>query len=493
MGRNDVGLKGAREAVSGLSAFTGASHDSLVEFSNDLKILDRSPDFWSGATPVWTGVLRANETPSYWPILDRKHQTCTLRGVDHGTSFVVREVDLINRILRSATETLSAAELHVAIDLAQGLTLNESAQLSGVSAATRRKQVQNVFRKLKIGSQTELVLFITDTVNQFVIELIADAPGTEDRLHSQNSTFSRYQKHLPQGARWGAVGAPNGRAVQYVDIGPIDGQPVMILHSMVFPYIDIDDVALFHELGWRTLWPIRPGTFSPANHHNQKWQTHCDQVVEDMRVLLDAVTQDPVPLIALVSGGAYATSFAELYPNRVRRIDCLATCFTAGKGGDDDYFFDRMVHKLTQNGRFAALAVAHLARSLGGNAGLEKSTRRVYRDSNEDQALLDEEFRTSERRERFEIATLQSLDSMRMDYLSQIHFSWDRAHDIPHSVRFWHGTEDHVNNLDQVTRLSHRVSNNLPFVIPGLGHLTQGQPIRAAFRAVGNHYVSENF
>ena len=492
MDRNDAGLKGAREAVSSLSAFTETSHDNLVEFSNDLKVLDRSPDFWSGATPVWTGVARADRTQSHWPILERKHQTCTLWSIGHDASFIVREADLINRIQLSAVGPLSAAEMRIAIDLAQGLTLNESANLAGVSAATRRKQVQNVFRKLNIGSQTELVLYITGNVNQFVFDLVADAPDKNGRLHSQNSIFSRYQKHLPECARWGALGAANGREVQYVDIGPVDGRPVMILHSMVFPHIDIDDVALFHELGWRTLWPIRPGTLRPANHHNQKWQTHCDHAVEDMRVLLDAVTQDPIPFIALVSGGAYATSFAEAHPNRVQRIDCVATCFTAGKGGDDDYFFDRMVRKLTQNGRLAALAVAHLARSIGGNAQLEKSTRRVYRDSNEDQSILDDEFRTAERRERFGMVTMQSLDSMRMDYLAQMHFSWDRARDIPHPVRFWHGTADRVNNLDQVTRLSHRVSKELPFVIPGLGHLTQGQPIRAAFRALGEHYASEN-
>ncbi len=492
MKQSDAGHMGAREAVSSLSEFTEATHDNLVAFSNDMKDFDSAPDYWSGATPVWIGALHNDDTQSQWPILDRRQKTCRLRGNGQIGSLIVREADLNNRILLSAPKTLSPAEFRITVDLAQGLKLSESADLAGISVATRRKQIQNVFRKLDLGSQAEIILFVSRIANELVLDLAADAPRPNEGSQSFNSTFLRYQKHLPEGARWGAVGSPNGRAVQYVDIGPIDGRHVLILHSMVFPNLETEDVALFHELGWRTLWPIRPGTLSSVNHHDQKWQTHCYHVVEDMRVLLDAVTQAPVPIIALVSGAAYATAFAEAHPNCVQRIDCVATCFSAGNGGDDDYFFDKMVRKLTQNGRIAALAVAHLARSIGGGAQLEKTTRRVYRDSNEDQSLLDDEFRTPKRRERFELVTLQSLDSMRMDYLSQIHFSWERARDIPHPVHFWHGTADRVNNLDQVTRLSQKVTKHAPFVIAGLGHLTQGYPIRRTFRALSENYAADD-
>ncbi|MEM1235850.1 MAG: hypothetical protein AAGI10_02690 [Pseudomonadota bacterium] len=492
MDRSSVEPKDAREAVSGLSALTEASHDSLAGFSDDLKVGDAQPDFWSGTTPVWIGAVRADKTQSHWPILERKHKTCTLRGMGHGGALIVREADLINRLQLSAPETLTAAEMRIAIDLAQGLTLNDSAESAGLSAATRRKQVQNLFRKLDISSQTELVLFVTDTVNQFVFDLTADEPGLDGQSNRPNSTIAKYQKHLPEGARWGALHAPNGGSVNYVDIGPVDGKPVLILHSMVFPNIDAEDVALFHELGWRTLWPLRPGALAPASHRHRNWHSHCDQVVADIRVLLDSVTQNPVPFVSLVSGGSYATSFAETYPNRVQRIDLVATCFTSGKGGDDNYFFDQIVRKMTQNGRLAAVAAAHLVRGFGSDAQLEKSTRRIYRDSNEDQTLLDDEFGTPERRERFSMASMQSLDSMRMDYLSQMHFSWDRARDVPHPVRFWHGTEDRVNNLEQVTRLSNRVAKRPPHAMRDLGHLTQGPPIRAAFRAIDESFGTDD-
>lgn len=479
------GLDGQKlDALSGFSSLTDASHDELARFTLDVEAFAGVPDFWSCDTPVWVGAPIKDMARSFWPVMAQRGDRVALTCPSAKRPFWVLERDAFKAIAKNTGGALSEAELRLAADLAQGLSLSDSAQKSGIAIATRRKQLQTLSRKLNVSGQVELVALISRAIQQFTIELSADAEVFSPAPSAGDTSFFQYRKYLPEGARFGVLGTPDGRTVRYLDIGPPTGRPVMILHSMVFPHIDAADVAQFHALGWRTLWPIRPGCLERTVHRNLSWQRHCDRVVEDMRVLTDAMTDKPIALLPLVSATAYAVRFAEIYPQTVARLDFVATCFSAGKDGPDDYFFDQMMHRISKNGRIAAIAIAHLARSIGNKRQLEVSTRRVFRDSGVDQHLLDEDFATPDRRARFEMASLGSLDSMRLDYFSQVHFSWDRARSLRQPISFWHGVEDRVNNLAQVTRLSRSVANKEPHAVQGLGHLTQGAPMRTAYQAI---------
>lgn len=476
------------EAIAGLSGLIDASHDELADFTRDLQRYADAPDFWSGEIPVWIGPPVEFEARSFWPLVTRRGGMVDLSSSRDRRLFRVYERDLFKAIKENTGSEMSPSELRLATDFAHGLSLSASAESGGVATSTRRKQLQNLFRKLGANSQVELVALIIRAIEQFIADLSADSGLFSPFSPGANTNVSGYQQYLPEGARYGVIGGPEGRQVRYLDIGPSNGRPVLILHSMVFPNIDPEDVALFHRLGWRTYWPIRPGCLERTTHRRLNWQLHCNNVVEDMRLLTEAVTDKPIPILSLVSAAAYAVSFSETHPHRVLRLDFVATCFSSGKKGPENYFFDRMTHKLAQNGRIATIAIAHLARSMGKKKQLELTTRRVFGDSGVDQRQLDEEFGTEKRRERYEVASLGSLDSMRLDYFSQIHFSWDRARHLPHPISFWHGSEDRVNNFAQVTRLSRTVAKKDPYPVLGLGHLTQGTPMRAAYQAIAKDF-----
>lgn len=483
--RKSEGLDAQKlDALSGFSSLTDASHDALARFTLDLETFAGAPDFWSCDTPVWFGAPIKDMALSFWPVMARRGDKIALTCPSAMRPFWVFERDAFKAIEKNTGSALSGAELRLAADLVQGLSLSDSAKNSGIATATRRKQLQTLSRKLNVSGQVELVALISRAIQQFTMELSADSEVFSPAPPAGDTSFFQYRKFLPEGARCGVLGGPDGRVVRYLDIGPPTGRPVMILHSMVFPHIDAEDVAQFHALGWRTLWPIRPGCLERTAHRNLSWQCHCDRAVEDMRVLADAMTDKPIALLPLVSATAYAVRFAEIFPQKVARLDFVATCFSAGKDGPEDYFFDRMMHRISKNSRIAAIAVAHVARSIGNKRQLEVTTRRVFSDSGVDQQQLDEEFATQVRRARFEMASLGSLDSVRLDYFSQIHFSWDRARSLSQPINFWHGVEDRVNNLAQVTRLSRSVANKAPHAVRGLGHLTQGAPMRTAYQAI---------
>lgn len=73
--------------------------------------------------------------------------------------------------------------------------------------------------------------------------------------------------------------------MRYLEIGPVTGQPVIILRPMVFPYIDDKDVALFDTLGWRILWPIRAGCLSHERTVSRDWTLHCARAAAEIQVV----------------------------------------------------------------------------------------------------------------------------------------------------------------------------------------------------------------
>ncbi|MEL7301589.1 MAG: alpha/beta hydrolase [Pseudomonadota bacterium] len=463
------------EAVGFLTAAVDESHDSLVRFTDKLAHMGEAPAFWLRDFPVHVRAKGANRCA--WPILARRTYWMTISGR-------AADYELPRRALAEATVTLAGtpltpAEATLFEDLAAGFSLEDSAQEAGVAVTTRRKQVQRVFRKLGVSSQVELVALASRWLH--------DLAGEIGDLHqSASKGWEPYARFLPEGARHGVLCSTGETATRYLDVGPVGGKPVMVLHPMVFPNIGLEEVALCHDLGWRALWPIRPGCLSTATHTSTGWEAHCREVVSGMAALHEMIGGGPIPLMSLVSGGAYATAYAETYPERVSRIDLVSTCFSGGKSSSRDiYFGEAFLRSVRQNGRMAFAAVQHLAGSLARHRDYrEKTARRVFGDCEIDQALLDEDFGTPERDDRFTFATLHSMDSMRYDYMAQIKFSWRRAAALPIPKVFWHGAEDRVHNADDLKRLAQTVMGAPARILPGTGHLTQGAPLRDIFRRI---------
>ncbi|MEL6690190.1 MAG: alpha/beta hydrolase [Pseudomonadota bacterium] len=464
------------EAVGFIISAVDEDHDGLVSFSEKIQGLDSTPAFWLRDYPVYVRPL-GDAALHPWPILPSARSLMALPG--RTAVFELPRKALADTFQASVGASLTEAEAALLFDLASGKSLEESAQEAGTAVSTRRKQLQHVFRKLDVGGQVELVSLTGRLLNQLV--------SAADDLNTQSaSTWEPYADHLPEGARYGVIGGSDGQTVRYLELGPHDGTPVLVLHPMVFPHLSEADVALFHELGWRTLWPLRPGCLGFAAHHSKGWDAHCKASVEAIAALHRLAGGGAMPVISLVSGGAYAVRFAEAYPGSVSRIDFVSTCFSAGKNKSRDvYFGDAFLRSVRQNGRMAVAAVQHLGGILSrGESQRQKIARKVFGDCRVDQHLLDEEFSTPKRQERFSLASLHSMDSMRHDYLAQVHFSWREAAALPVPKVFWHGAQDRVHNVDDLKQLAQSVTGTASRVLPDMGHLTQGAPLRDVFRQI---------
>lgn len=469
------------EALSAISSAVDETHDGLAQFTEKLKAVDDIPAFWWGDHPVWVSPV-VNNLLDPWPL---KYVDENRVSVENSESEVT--LTFSRNALREFSDTLlktvmTEAEFTLFSDLATGLSLEESALRAGVATSTRRKQLQACFRKLNVVSQAELV-----SLANRVIDRLSTTLGA--LLGPADNEWTSYARYFPVGVRCGVLEGVSRRAVRYLEIGPISGRPVFILHPMMFPNIEKADVELFHELGWRTIWPIRDGCLSSRNLAGIDWDRHCEQTVADIHTLQHMCADVPVPIIALVSSGAYATKFAAAYPQCVERIDYVSTCFSAGKRKSRDvYFGDFLLRNLRQNGRMAVVAIQHIAGVVFGRNQLESTLRRVFKGSAVDQAVLDEEFATPARSERAKYAVRSSIDSMRYDYLSQLSFSWSSASKLETAKQFWHGAQDRVHNLDDLSKLSQKVTGRKAKIIPELGHLTQGAPLRETFHQIAMEY-----
>ena len=469
-------------ALSMLSETMDETHDGLARFTHQMNAFRNLPSFWWGDVPVWLSDT-AGDPPHRWPVLSSTEEMFLIaRSVEHG-AFELPLAALAQEMNADDDVILTPAEFRLFMDLAQGLTLEDSAVQAALATSTRRKQLQRLFAKLQVKSQAELVSLASQVIHRLQSHL-------EAHLASHVASWGSYLRHMPNGVRFGTLGGHDTAPVRYLDIGPVSGTPVMILHPMVFPNIDADDVALFHQLGWRTIWPVRDGCLSLQTSKDKNWSRHCTKTVEDIHTAHQFVADVKIPIIALVSSGSYAVEFARAYPKCVSRIDFVSTCFSAGgRKTRDVYFGDFLLRTLRSNGRMALLAIRHLANGLSDNDRLEKTIRRVFANSPPDQAQLDADFTTDQRSERIQTAILSSIDSMRHDYLSQLHFSWRQAKTLNAPMQFWHGAQDKVHCLGDLTDLARHVSGRAPEVIPHMGHLTQGAPLRDTFRQIAATYL----
>ncbi|MEL7214048.1 MAG: alpha/beta hydrolase [Pseudomonadota bacterium] len=468
------------EALATIASAVNENHDGLAAFTDKLKQTGELPSFWWDDHPIW---VRPAPPLSPWPLdlLDGDSFALISPQGDH-------QYKLLGPTLRQACDdglapSLTVAEFTLFCDLAAGLSTEASAARASIARSTRRKQLQTLFRKLNVSSQAELVSLANRVLGQLAAQLDA-----QFKLHQ--SDWGAYRSYLPSGVRCGRIEGDHDRSVRYLEVGPPSGKPVIVLHPMLFPHIEPADIAQLAQLNLRTIWPIRTGCLEAQRVTSRDWSTHCAQTVSDLRTIHSMCSDAPVPLVALVSSGAYATRFALKHPDCVARIDYVSTCFSAGKSKSRDvYFGDFLLRSLRRNGRMALVAMQHLAGAAFKQDRLEPTMRRIFRGSPADQALIAEDFRSPERAARTTFALKHSVESMRQDYFAQLHFNWASARQLSVPLQFWHGAEDTVHDPADLKALAQSICDQDPQILPQMGHLTQGTALRTIFRQLAAAYL----
>ncbi|MGA0605292.1 alpha/beta fold hydrolase [Phenylobacterium sp. VNQ135] len=191
---------------------------------------------------------------------------------------------------------LTDAELRLARDLANGLSLQRAAQSAGVSVHTARNQLRAVFDKVGVQRQSDLVR----AMHQF------------DRMAGGTPAFEAPAVEAPPLQR---MRLPDGRWLGFREYGDPAGRAFLAFHeglgSSLMPP-GTDDLA--RALGLRLLAPERPG-FGQSDPLPHAYRF--EAVAEDMVCFLAERGVQRLRIGAILSGAASALHTAARLGERV--------------------------------------------------------------------------------------------------------------------------------------------------------------------------------
>lgn len=113
------------------------------------------------------------------------------------------------------------------------------------------------------------------------------------------------------------------------DQGPLEGEPVVLLHGFPERAGSWDQVArLLHEAGYRTLAMDQRG-YSPRARPTRRRDYKVDELVGDVVTLVDQLPSGTAHLVGHDWGAAVAWSVAMTAPNKVRTLTAVSVAHPA--------------------------------------------------------------------------------------------------------------------------------------------------------------------
>ncbi len=243
----------------------------------------------------------------------------------------------LNRILQS-TFGLSTAECAVMQLMAEGASVAKVAEQRGSSVATVRVQVRSIYDKTGVRSQPELLRLAISFASLFHRSGPTGADGDDGLEPSHHPTAA--ERHL--------LMLPDGRRLDYSDLGDPRGHPVVFLHDEY--YGDCwarETVASATARGLRIITPAR-AHYGRSDGYPLGVET-TEQFASDLEVLLHHIGISRFTLLARRTGFRFAVEVGHRMGDRVTGAVALSPGLPAQSA--EDY------RHMTRLARFISLAV----------------------------------------------------------------------------------------------------------------------------------------
>ncbi len=493
-----VGRGGNTEAASALSDMLSALpntflHDFLRDGGRDERIVftcemrDGKPlplKHSDAAHPIWQNIdakLRAGAVIGSGLVLENHLVFVSEAGSEGPVRImVVPDTEILAALSGTGQDgALTDSELRLLKQLACGLTLPAAADIDGVSHETKRTQFKSLARKLKVRSQNALA-------NKVLMHLLLDLDSAllGNPADSDDHFIALIHEFMPD-ARAFQLWSPRGTRHRFIDIGPVTGHPVALVHSIILPDIRPSDIALLDECGLRLIVPLRHGAMSKASSHLDI-AGQLDHACEGIDLIRTQFGKGRVDVLATISGCAYGLEYARRFPDRMRSLTLV--------GAPINPLTDRSFAGRFRSGVFS-LAAGHwglftralqfYGRRIRRPDTLRTMLTGMYRSSPADAGIVQAEYASAHGGERGRMFMTASLGSLCHDLYHQAHPRWDERQDGAFPISFIHGTQDIIHPIAGIRARAKSWGGVPVHEISGAGQLLYHQhfePMTQAYR-----------
>ncbi len=377
----------------------------------------------------------------------------------------------ILRALRDiiAPESVTGSELRLLKHLICGRSLAEAARADGVSHETRRSQYKSLSRKLAARSQNELA-------NRVLTRLLADDNGAAPPpVDGADDDFIALMREFIPAARCFQLTSAGGVRHRFVDIGPVSGRPVALVHAQILSDARPADIALLEERDVRLIVPLRNGAMSRAARRLGV-AAHLDHACEGIDLVRTHFAGDRLDIMACISGCAYGAEYARRNPDHVRSLVFIGACVRPATS--------RNVAGRLRSGLFSLAAVnwglfssalAFYGRRIRQPETFRRLMYEHYRPCPADLAIVEAEYASGHGGERGRKLFSSSMESMTHDFHHQMAPRWDRLPAGRFPVAFIHGGRDFIHSIGDVRALARSLGGLPVMEIEGAGQLLYHQ------------------
>lgn len=354
-----------------------------------------------------------------------------------------------------------------------GLTLSESARRDSRSIDTRKRQAQELRRRLGLDRESSIVRVVGARLHVEIHSLLNRA-GVRD--HRAFLTHIRH--YMPSQIRPLILHDAEGQPIRVLDMGPIDGTPVIALHPMILPDFRPVDLELLAHLRLRLLWPLRNGLYAP-NDPALDAEAHLAHALAGIERLRQHFVPGPVSLLSFAASSKVALAYAAAFPACVRHLIFAAACVLEQRPTGGPRRLARGMVALSRHHPVAMRATAlYMTQVLLSEQRFPEFIRNRFRDCPADSRLIAEELHSDDRGERIRQTLQLSLGSVLQDYVFQSDLGWDRAAGTAQEMHFLHGEDDRIHPLPLIESLAYKLGAPPPRMLPGAGQMLHGPHFR---------------
>ncbi|NOX39617.1 MAG: alpha/beta hydrolase [Alphaproteobacteria bacterium] len=341
--------------------------------------------------------------------------------------------------------TLTKAEFHLLQQILCGMSLKHASEVDNVAYETKRTQFKSLAAHLNFSSQSETIRNMLLALTTYALE----STGSFLAMTPQDSASikSFLDSYYPGVFRFHQIVTHDKRVLRVLETGPIDGRPVIWLHSQTLPSPDQFSSNWTRQHNIRLIIPLREGFLSEVETRFSRAE-HLVRATQDIVAALDFFCNGRAQIVANSTGVAFALRLAATRPDCVDRLTISAAAYVGRYENQSVLRLVRGLKNLTlQSETLATKALDRYMSKMSSLTGALELLRTTYEKSAYDMDIFNRLLATP-------LGHLWLYDSYRMSRYSVIkdiamggEDVWQLAHKISCKPLFVHGRRDPINNV----------------------------------------------